>query len=397
MLNIIISLFLGILLGLISGIVPSLHINLVTIIVLSLLKSQNIIDLLTLIVSLSVSNSFFNTIPLTFFSIPDSPETSISTNPAQKFTSFGKSYEAFLLTIIGSISSLITFLIFSPLILYVYPTLFSFIKPSTSLLLLLVVLFTLIKEKTSRIWALISFLFSGLLGIFTLTSYNIKEPLLPLLSGLFAIPSMLSNLKNKEERTEQKITQPEINKFRLIKLNFLSLLCSLFSTFLPAVGPSQSAVLASSITKISLSESLILTGSLTTLNILFSLITLKTINKSRNGSLESLKDIIPKFSSNELIFSIIISIIVAGISAALAIYFARKFIKNIKSLKLDYLNKFFILLTLILVLIISKPIGILVMLTGTAIGFIPIFKNISRNHLMGCIILPVIFYTLKIL
>ncbi len=397
MINIIISLFLGILLGLISGIVPSLHINLVTIIVLSLLKNQNTIDLLTLIVSLSVSNSFFNTIPLTFFSIPDSPETSISTNPAQKFTSFGKSYEAFLLTIIGSISSLITFLIFSPLVLYIYPALYSYIKPSTSLLLILVVLFTLIKEKTSRMWALISFLFSGLLGIFTLTSYNIKEPLLPLLSGLFAIPSMISNIKNKEEKTEQKITQPEINKFRLIKLNLLSLLCSLFSTFLPAVGPSQSAVLASSITKISLSESLILTGSLTTLNILFSLITLKTINKSRNGSLETLKDIIPKFSTNELIFSIIVSIIVAGISTFIAIYLARKFIKHIGSLKLDHLNKFFILLTLILVLILSKPIGILVMLTGTAIGFIPIFKDISRNHLMGCIILPVIFYTLKIL
>ncbi|MBI4154678.1 tripartite tricarboxylate transporter permease [Candidatus Woesearchaeota archaeon] len=395
MIETLISIFLGIVTGLITGIVPSLHINLVTIIALKLLINQDLIDLFTFIITLSISNSFFNTIPLTFFSIPDSPETIISSNPANKMFSQGRSYEAFLITIIGSLSSTFLLILTTPLLIFIYPKIFKFIKPSTALLLIIIIIFLIKKEKNSKLWAIITFLSSGILGILTLTNYNLKEPLLPLLSGLFAIPSMLTSIKNKQENNNQTITQPNLTKKGILTTIPIALLVSFFSTFLPALGPSQAAVLASTIKKFTLEESLLLTGSLTTFNMLLSLVSLYSINKSRNGSIEALSNILEKFTRENLTSSLIISLITAAISTVIAILLAKKFIKHLEKIKLEKLNIFFLILTLILIFIFSNFHGLLIALIGTSIGFIPILKNVNRNHLMGCIILPVIFYTIK--
>ncbi len=391
----LISLFLGILAGLITGILPSLHVNLATLISIELFQDITSIDLFIYIIALSVSSAFFNTIPLTFFSIPDSPETLISFNPLIKFFSKGKSYEAFLLTIIGSLSSTLLLILVSPLLILIYPIIFKFIKPSTSLLLIGISIFMIKKENNSKLWAIITFLLSGILGILTLTNQNLKEPLLPLLSGLFAIPSILINMKNKTNKVNQQITQPNITKFNILKTVPLSLLISFFSTFLPAIGPSQSAVLISAITKFSPQESLILTGSLTTFNMLLSIISLYSIHKARNGSIESLNKISDKFTFENLITALIVTLIVSSITTLIAILLAKKFIKYSDKIKIEKLNIFFLIFTFLLIFIFSNFSGLLISIIATSIGFIPILKGINRNHLMACIILPVIFYTLN--
>ncbi len=389
------SLLAGTLAGLITGLFPSLHVNLVTLLSIRLLQESAYIDLFTYITALSISSAIFNVIPLIFFSIPDSPETLISYNPIVNFFSKGKAYEAFLLTIIGSLSSVIFLILLTPILIFIYPRIFNFIKPSTSLLLILIAVFMIKKEPNSKLWALITFLFAGILGILTLTNNSLKEPLLPLLSGLFAIPTMVTNLKHNLLNVKQQITQPDIHIKTLFTTIPLSLLISFFSTFLPAIGPSQSAVLISSIRKFSQKETLILTGSITAFNTVLSLISLYSINKARNGSIESLRQVISKFTINNLIYSLTITLIVASLSTVIAILLSRKFISYISYLKLEKLSLFFLIFTIALIFFISGPKGLLISIVGASIGFIPILKNINRNHLMACIILPVIFYTLN--
>ena len=44
--------------------------------------------------------------------------------------------------------------------------------------------------------------------------------------------------------------------------------------------------------------------------------------------------------------------------------------------------------------IINGIVGVLVLITAASIGLIAPLKGIGRNHAMGCLILPVIFYLL---
>ena len=57
-----------------------------------------------------------------------------------------------------------------------------------------------------------------------------------------------------------------------------------------------------------------------------------------------------------------------------------------------YLCISIILLIFVLVTLISGFLGLIVLITATFTGIIPQVKVIGRNHMMGCLLLPVMLY-----
>jgi len=47
-----------------------------------------------------------------------------------------------------------------------------------------------------------------------------------------------------------------------------------------------------------------------------------------------------------------------------------------------------------LAFLLTGPIGVLILLTSTAVGVIAPLAGTNRSHAMGCLILPVILYFL---
>ena len=113
MITLFLALFLGILIGIFTGITPGIHTNLVAVIILSslFLRNQQPEILIIFIVSLSITHTFLDSIPSIYLGAPDSDHV-MSILPGHKYFLEGKAYEAFILTLIGSLSAVIISIIF---------------------------------------------------------------------------------------------------------------------------------------------------------------------------------------------------------------------------------------------------------------------------------------------
>src|SRR3989344_3691859 len=104
--DIIIPIILGVILGTITGITPGLHINLVSVLILSIspfaIKFLPAETLFVTIVCMSLTHTFLDFIPSTFLGVP-APGTAMSILPAHDMVNKGEGVRAILLTLMGSL------------------------------------------------------------------------------------------------------------------------------------------------------------------------------------------------------------------------------------------------------------------------------------------------------
>src|SRR3990167_3829298 len=110
----------GVFAGIITGLVPGIHINLVAVMMLSssafLLNYFSPLSLALFIVAMSVTHTFLDAIPSIFLGAPDSG-LELSVLPGHKLLLDGRGYEAVFLTVVGSFFAVIVCLIMTPLLI----------------------------------------------------------------------------------------------------------------------------------------------------------------------------------------------------------------------------------------------------------------------------------------
>ena len=164
-------------------------------------------------------------------------------------------------------------------------------------------------------------------------------------------------------------------------------------SFLPGMGSAQAAIIGSTlIREIETKTFLIMIGGINTVNFVLSFVSLYILDKARNGAIVAVSKLLENFTLKDLILFIGVALIAGGLATILAINISKIFSKLITKVNYKILCISIISLISILVFILTGFLGIFILITGTAIGIIPISKNIGRNHLMGCLILPVILY-----
>jgi len=323
--------------GSITGLTPGIHINLVAFFLLSLVTAGYFtgispIILGVFIVALSITHTFIDFIPSIFLGAPDE-DSVLSVLPGHEMLIKGQGYEAVLLTLIGSIIGIILILLFSLLFILFLPAVYNGATTIMPFILILASLFLFYFEKNNRIWAIIIFFLAGFLGIASM-NLNLKEPLLPLLTGLFGASSLITSISKKQVIPSQeiiKLKQLEIKKKSIIKSIFASIIASPLCSFLPGLGSGQAAVIGSEVTgDLDRKEFLILLGSINTIVMGLSFVTLYTIQKSRTGSAVAVSNLLETLSLNNLLI-ILTTILISGVLAFfLTIFLARIFSKNIK-------------------------------------------------------------------
>ena len=388
----ILALILGILAGTITGLLPGIHINLVSVLLVSLSSSVflNIppIFLVIFIVAMSITHTFLDFIPSIFLGAPDE-DTGLSTLPGHKLLLKGKAHEAVVLTAYGSILALPIILIFSLIFIFLLPKIQNYLQNIMFLILITASIFLISTEKSSKTKALMIFLLSGFLGISTL-NLNLNNSLLPLLTGLFGGSSLITSIIKKQKIPEQKITKLKEIKPELKKPLLASILSAPLCSFLPSLGSGQVAVIGSSIISTENKEFLVLIGSLNTIVMGLSFVTLYSIQKSRTGSAAAVSKLLSNFQLNYLAIIILAIIFSSIISFFLTIYLSKVFSKIISKINYSKLSIFILAFLVLIVIIFSGVLGLLVFITSTFLGLTSILLKIRRTHLMGSLMIPTI-------
>jgi putative membrane protein len=396
-LHLIIALFLGIFFGIFTGLCPGIHINLVSAVLLglssSLLRYTNPLVLCVFIIAMAITHTFLDTIPTIFLGAPDS-ENALNVLPGHQMLLRGQGIEAVRLTIIGSYSCLLLGLAFTPLLIIFAPRLSALLQPYIGYILLAVVIFMILKESGShnKLWSLLVFLISGVFGIIVLGLPNLSNPLFPMLSGLFGISSLILSLSENTSIPKQE----ETNLARVpLKTQLKALLSGVFSGSLtglfPALGPAQASILALQLAgDIGMYAFLMLVGGVGTVASLFSLVTLYTLDKARDGAIVVVSKIIGVLTPERFGVLLLTALIAGGIAVLLTLFFARLFTRLFSFVSYRQLSIGIILLVASLVFYFSSFLGLFILSVSTAIGLIAPLNRVGRNNAMGCLLLPVI-------
>lgn len=397
MLELLAYTLVGVGLGVVTGLIPVLHVNNLTPFFVALAAGSSFVslNLAALIVSMSITNVFISYIPSTFLGAPEEG-TELSVLPAHRLLLEGRGYQAVRLTTLGCLGGLLLSAAMLPLFLVLVTPAYEFISPHMHWLLISIVavMIALERSKAGIAWATAIFLISGLLGLLTLDTNFIRgdAALMPLLSGLFGVSVLLPSIAGGSELPEQHIEKEPLDAHACAKPLLTGTAAGAITGFIPGVGPSQGTVLAQLATRSGGSEEfLVAVSCVNTSKVLLSFVALYAIGRARSGAAVAVGELM-EVGVTELVFLVGVAILAGGIAAALELKLGELAAKHMG--KLPYRATCIAVLVFIVAMTVyySGMVGLLVLAAATAIGLLPTVAKVKRTHAMGVILLPCILY-----
>lgn len=388
---------LGIGAGIITGLTPGIHVNLVTALLVGaaalLAPILPPLALACFIVAMAVTHTFLDTIPSVFLGAPEAA-TALGVLPGHRYLLIGQGLMAVKLTVLGSLLAFIGVALLSPLLLWLFPLMAGLIADYVGWLLLAIAAFMIIRDS-KRLWAALVFALSGILGVLVLSS-GMRDPMFAMLSGLFGTSTLLYSLTQRETIPEQKDRDDIQARWpAAIQAILLSILAGSLTALLPGIGAATAAVLALQLSR-NLGDHgfMVLIGGISTVNFAASLITLATLGKARNGAVLGVQELLTSVQSSYLLVLACTAIVAAGVAVPLCLFAARRFCALLRIVSYRSLIIGVLLFIIVLAPLMSGWRGLIVLVTATAIGLVPAVTKTARVHSMGCILVPVSCYFL---
>jgi len=425
---------LGTLTGTLTGLTPGLHVNTVALIILG--ASSAILSSLTFfsgipfyflplllavyIVSTSITHTFLDFVPSTFLGVPEA-DTALSVLPAHRLVLEGKGYSAVYLSAVGSASAVFSgFCLIIPfaLILGDPLNLYPILRDSTLLILLFLTSLLLVTETAEirgshmlgMLIAFAVFLLSGALGLVVLSLPSVSPfglfstVLFPLFSGLFGLSTLLLSLSDSTDAKipPQETSAPSVEPKKLRAAASGTVAGSIVG-FLPGISSAHAALIALLPGRKgddASPEPVILTlGAVNTSNALFVLAALFLTGRARSGAAGAVMNFLPLYGWDFplplflaiLLIAVLFSSVIAFFLTLFAGRFAAAYINRVPYRKLVIGIVIFITG---LVFIFNGVLGLFILLVSIFVGMIPPLVGVRRSHLMGVLLLPVIFHLL---
>jgi len=404
----------GFALGIISGLTPGLHLNNFAAMLLAISPQLLILGLspfqiACIILSASISQTFFDAIPAVFLGAPDS-ETALTVLPGQRLMLEGRGIEAVRLSALGSAGSVLFAILLIVPLSWMVSNYYDYLTKYVGILLLAIALMMIKSERGPWIegqgsWvhykfkavATLLFLTSGLLGTFAFDHEELAvsplglEPqvLLPLLSGIFGASSLLLSFSTEMKIPEQKESEIRLPASALARALFSGGLGGSVVAWIPGVSPSVAAITARLGAIPGPEEFLICIAGVNTANALFSLVALYVIDKPRSGAAAAIQQLMA-LDQSTLTQMIIIVVIVAAAS-----YLACNAAARLAGRAITRLNYRLLCLAVLLFLVamtygFTGLFGLFIFFLSTVVGLIAPVAGIHRTHAMGVLMLPLI-------
>jgi putative membrane protein len=421
----IISVFIGFFLGIISGLTPGIHVNNFALILLALtplfLKMGFApFYIAVIILSNSVTQTFIDIIPSIFLGAPEA-DTALAVLPGHQLLMEGRGAEAVRLSAIGSAGSVAAALLIAIPLGFFFMNFYDTIDAYVGWILVMIVVLMIATENGEVVegqgslvhlkykgYAIVLFFLSGMLGMFAFDNTDKMTPLLtlgepsillPLLSGLFGASMLVIALMTRSEVPPQQNCMFTLPGKRIVRGILSGSAAGSFVAWLPGVSSAVGTLIARLMVREdkgeeSSKEFIISLSGANTANAIFSLIALYTIHRTRSGAMVAINGLIniDEWDTSTIILLLAVIVYVSILSYYATIYIGDR-ISGILS-KIDYsklCSAVLIFLTL-MVIIFTGWFGLVIFLISTPVGMVSSFAKIRKTHAMGVILLPVILY-----
>ncbi|MBX4196495.1 tripartite tricarboxylate transporter permease [Candidatus Pacearchaeota archaeon] len=392
MIQIILAFLLGVIAGTFTGLAPGIHINLVAALILSF-HANSPLPFIIFIVAMSITHVFIDFIPSIFLGAPDE-DTALSILPGHQLLKQGKGREAVVLALLGALMGVAISIILAYPFAKIVPYIFTHVQPFIPFILIFISAYIILREKEIII-ALVVFILAGFLGFFAF-NLPVREPLLPLLSGLFGVSGLIINVHERKSLKKQEVTsfkKINIQKKELALSALVGAIVGPLCSFLPAIGSGHASIIGSEIKEHSIRGFLFLNGLMNALIMSLSFVTAYAIGKTRTGSAAAVKELVGTLTTFHLV-SIFLTIACASVCAfILGLILSRKFAYIMNKINYRKLGITTLGVLVTVNIIFSNVLGLVVLATGASLGLYAILSGSRRINLMGCLLIPsIIFY-----
>ena len=405
MLSLLLGTLAGVILGTLSGLIPGLHTNTFAAAIsaasvpLALVFGAD--GICCLLISCMIVHTFLDAVPSTFIGVPDA-DTVLSVLPAHQLYLSGKGEEAVRLSALGSLWGFVYAIPLFAAFYFVLPMFQTEIDWAIGLVILTAAGLLIVFSKTP-FWALLMFLVSGLLGVFSMRFsyfsfgvFGAGEVLLPLLTGLFGIPVLLHALRANPAYAEQSFSGIFVSKMETavntIKGTFAGAIVGWLPGFSSGTANALLAFHRSGDYELNPRGYLLSTSAANTANAVLGLAALYAVGRMRSGALAAVAEFpLP---------NIFMLLAAAGASAAAAYMLTVLFSKTgkyIAKVNQKMLSASVLTFLIILTAVFCGPFGLMILILSTAVGWIPAKLGIPRLYCMGAIMLPVMLFSFGLL
>lgn len=388
----------GVGLGIVTGLVPGLHINnLLPALISLLVVIGDPYYLAALIISMAVTQTFVWFIPSIFLGAPEA-DTSLSTLPGHRLLHEGRGFEAIKLTVLGGIGALAVSMVLLFALSSHFPAFYGASRPYIHYVLLGMVAFMVVSEKKmKRIFgALLVVLLSGVLGFLALQSSLVSQQnvLFPTLAGLFGISILATSLMQKSKIPEQSgDNEIRSKKTDLIKSIALGAVAGMIVGFLPAVGVSQAAAMFQYAG--GLGEARTFLVSISGINIaneVFSLNSVYFINNPRSGASVAIERILGEISYSDVLLFVSVIVFSAGIGSIASLFLGKKIPPLLARMNYTWLSLGIISAMTVMMLAMTGVYGLLIGGTAASIGILCNYLGVRKSNCMGVLLVPSIMF-----
>ena len=404
--------FAGASVGMFSGLVPGIHVN--TLISVMLIVYPAIGSLISVfappgnvpvllascIVSAAVVHSFVNYVPSVFTGVPDQ-DTAMSVLPGHRLLLEGKGMVAVRASAIGSlIGAMAAVAVALPLQWLMSNGLNEIFNSITAVMLIVSVIALVLTERTAkeRCFAVILITMSGVLGcvcMFMPVPFSgllfDGDLLLPLLSGLFGIPMLITSSGGAEI--------PAQNDDDIHPVTPAAGLKGVAAGSIVGWFPGITATAGAAFTRMFVNEDrperfIALVSSIGTASVIFAMITLSVNGKGRSGTMIAVRQIlgadIMGFGNGIFLLMLLSVAIAAAIGYVAAVRSGKMMAKYISKVNIRKMNAMIAVFIAVLCLLMTGIWGIAILLVSSLVGLIPLSAGTGRVHLSGCLLIPVV-------
>lgn len=409
---------LGALAGIVTGLVPGIHVNTVTALLLASSASCASLGieysaLLAFTCALAISHTFFDVVPGLFLGVPG--DESFALLPGHRLVRQGHGTLALRLSVAGSALGLAIGLVVVAALL-LFGNLIGAAEEAIGRWMFFVlagVSLVLIVSDSPRGWSLVVFLASGLLGVAVfgspLVAGGLDAPvnaLFPALAGLFGVAGLLFAIATTSAGEPPPPPDVPANPSAqgVAWPGLRGGLAGLLVGVLPGLGAANAATL------LLLLEGwfgrrgdrnaqdrayLVTTSSLNTSEALFAIAALYLIGRSRSGASIAVEQILGGIVSPADLGWIALFMIAAGIVAAVIMWrTGAAFAARFQSVDQTGLNWGVVAFLTVLTLLLLGAGGLVILICATAVGLIPLLFGVRRAQLMGFFLVPtMLFYS----
>ena len=418
-----ISLVGGIIIGAIAGILPGVHVNNTSAILLGLTPVMVAAGMPALYIALmivvsTVAQSFLDILPSIFLGAPDEG-TVMAVLPGHRMLLEGRGLEAVRLSAIGSgLAIPVSLLMILPLSFF-FKTFDVPIQAYMGFILLgisaLVILsnrgtgpFPRLADRIKAIaFAAAIFLICGLLGVIAFGIEPLLSPLvavaaptmlLPLLSGLFGAPALIMSLNAGSKIPLQYQTSISLSGSDIMKGALTGAAAGALVSWFPAVSTGVATTITGLLSKKSDWDDkryLVSVSGVNTANAIFSLVALYVIAHPRSGAVAAAQTILGGTIDFNVFMLFVVAICATGVLSYVVTLAAGGSAASIFS-KIDYqlLNRSVLVFLAAMCFVLTGFLGLIIFAISSMIGMAPHILGVRKTCLMGVLLVPCIMYFL---